>query len=308
MFPRGLAVALQLFIGSEALHVSTRARLESTTRALDVDAAQRWTDVSMPFCVFGQQGSLNGTVQVYLTADNTRSLSFGSDDFATQTQTKCKGEIPVTCREGRATKLANVQSCDSLSCPCDPDNSNLDFPEFTRMMDIAVPMCQYARNGDFKSLLVGLGGGAIPEYLLEKCPKGSAIESVEFDPRVVQAATNFFGLSLVPGINEVENNDGGQALQDRAADGKSYDVVMVDAFVPGGVPESCRSEALAQNVHKVLKPGGKFIQHIWHNQLDSTVARYRAVFGNNSVVAQDAQLGVSWLIVSTMSSDDAPPQ
>ena len=133
------------------------------------------------------------------------------------------------------------------------------------------------------------------------------MESVEFDPRVVKAATNFFGLHLTPGTNVVQRDDGGHAAQERADAGTQYDLVMVDCFQSSGyVPDSCRNQALAQNAHKVLKPGGKFIQHLWAGQLDSTVATYRGVFGNSSVVTRDAELGVSWLIISTLASAAAP--
>jgi len=295
---RGIAAALLLSSSCNALHVSKRAQLDSVDVASD-------DDVTMPFCVYGEEGSFNGTVQVFIGEDNSRSLAFGNDDIGTQTSTKCKGDIPEFCRGGRAQKLGYVQSCEMLSCPCKPDNSQMEFPEQKRMMDIAVPLCNEARN--FKSLLIGLGGAAIPEYLLEHCPDGTGIESVEFDPRVVKAATNFFGLNLAPGINEVENNDGGLAAQERAEAGKLYDVTMVDCFQSSGyVPDSCRNEKLAENMHKILKPGGKFIHHIWASQLDSTVATYRGVFGNTSVVTQDAELGVSWLIISTKPSTAAP--
>merc|ERR1719162_2632429 len=78
-------------------------------------------------------------------------------------------------------------------------------------MDTTVPMCTEA-NGNFKSLLIGLGGAALPEYMLQHCPKGTELESVEYDPRVVKAATNFFGLQLAPNINEVENKGASTTL------------------------------------------------------------------------------------------------
>lgn len=257
-------------------------------------------DDSMPFCVFGGEGNFNGTVQVFVSKDNTRSLAFGSDDIGTQTQTKCAGETPSSCLGARANKLADVQSCELLSCPCDPDMSSLEFVYMKKMMATTMPMCQEG-SGNFNSLLIGLGGAALPEYMLKHCPTGTQVDSVEFDPRVIQAATEFFGLHLAPGINEVENNDGGAAVQKRAEQEKKYDVVLVDCFERSGhVPDSCRDKAFAQNIHKILRPGGKFIQQVWGSQLDSTLATYQGVFGKDNSVAQNAELKVSWLIVSTV--------
>lgn len=286
--------ALLLVASCDALRFSKRAQTGMLSMARD-------DDDTMPYCVFGGQGHSNSTVQVFVGKDNTRSLAFGSDDIGTQTQTKCKGDAPESCVDIRLNKLADVPSCDSLSCPCEPDMSTLDFGYMVKMMDTTVPLCQEASH-DFKALLIGLGGAALPEYMLQHCPKGTAVESVEYDSRVIRAATNFFGLHLVPGTNEVESNDGGAAVQERAEQGRKYDVVLVDAFESSGhVPDSCRDQAFAQNIYKILKPGGTFIQQVWKPQLDSTLATYQGVFGKDNSVAQDAELQVSWLIVSTVA-------
>lgn len=292
-------VSSLLFItGCGALRFSKRARSGMLSMARD-------DDETMPYCVFQGGGDFNSTVQVFVGKDNTRSLAFGSDDIGTQTQTKCKGDAPDSCLGIRMNKLVDVQSCNSLSCPCEPDMSTLDFGYMVKMMDTTVPMCQEA-TGNFKSLLIGLGGAALPEYMLQHCPKGTEVESVEFDPRVVKAATNFFGLHLSTGTNEVETNDGGAAVHERAEQGSKYDVVLVDCFESGGhVPDSCRNQAFAQNIRKILKPGGKFIQQVWNPQLDSTLATYQGVFGKDNSVAQDAELQVSWLIVSTVQEQQS---
>lgn len=288
---RGIPV-LCLFASCDALRYSKRAQTGMLSMARD-------DDETMPYCVYEGEGNFNSTVQVFVGKDNTRSLAFGSDDIGTQTQTKCKGDAPPACVGTRVSKLADVQSCDSLSSPCEPDMSSLDFGYMVKMMDTTVPMCTEA-NGNFKSLLIGLGGAALPEYMLQHCPKGTELESVEYDPRVVKAATNFFGLQLAPHVNEVETNDGGAAVHARAEQGSKYDVVLVDCFESSGhVPDACRNKAFAENIHKILKPGGKFIQQVWNPQLDSTLATYQGVFGKDNSVAEDAELQVSWLIVST---------
>jgi len=287
-------VPLLLITCCSALRFSKRAQAGSLSMARD-------DDETMPYCVFEGEGQFNSTVQVFVGKDNTRSLAFGGDDIGTQTQTKCKGDAPDSCLGIRMNKLADVQSCNSLSCPCEPDMSSLDFGYMVKMMDTTVPMCQEA-TGHFKSLLIGLGGAALPEYMLQHCPKGTEVESVEFDPRVVKAATNFFGLHLAPSVNEVETNDGGAAVSERAERGIKYDLVLVDCFESSGhVPDSCRNQAFAENIHKILKPGGKFIQQVWNPQLDSTLSTYQGVFGKDNSFAQDAELQVSWLIVSTVA-------
>merc|ERR550514_766734 len=111
------------------------------------------------------------------------------------------------------------------------------------MMQEVTPACESwsvihpgEESGPMRVLLVGLGGGALPAYMLSQCPKGSVfVESVEYDPRVVKAAERFFGFQVIPGANEVETDDGGKAVARRASNPDSssreqYDVVLVDCF------------------------------------------------------------------------------
>merc|ERR1719282_926529 len=107
-------------------------------------------------------------------------------------------------------------------------------------------------------LLVGLGGGALPAYVLAHCPEGSKVESVEYDPRIVSAATQFFGLNVIPGVNEVDNFQAG-----------------------GKVPEHCSSKAFVHAVRAILKPGGKAIQQVWAPQYKSLLVTYEIEFGKD---------------------------
>eukprot|EP00747_Dinoflagellata_sp_TGD_P202110 gnl/TRDRNA2_/TRDRNA2_75600_c0_seq2.p1 gnl/TRDRNA2_/TRDRNA2_75600_c0~~gnl/TRDRNA2_/TRDRNA2_75600_c0_seq2.p1 ORF type:complete len:311 (+),score=55.01 gnl/TRDRNA2_/TRDRNA2_75600_c0_seq2:53-985(+) len=260
------------------------------------------------FCAYPSENNSTGPVQVYVGDDNSRWLAFGTDDMGTQTEIACKGELPSDCKPSRAHSQKNVLNCDDMPiCQCDPDVDNLDFHYMNEMMDIVRPMCgdfgTRATQGEFNILVVGLGGGALPDYILKHCRKGTKVESIEYDPRVAKAAAKFFGLKLSQGQNEVESQDGGAAVQERMENGKRYDVVLVDAFVSNGrVPETCRNQAFVKGLQSILKPMGKAIQQVWNGDIDSTFKEYQQVFGDRAQ-AKDIGLGVNFLITA-----DAPSQ
>jgi len=268
-----------------------------------------------PFCIFGERGNFGGNVQVFVGHDNVRSLQFSGDGIGTQTMVSCTGDVPQNCGLPRlvAKNVNDTQSCDMLECPCEPDTSKLQFSYMEDMMKEVQPMCELAAEdfsmrgpdaGPFHILLIGLGGGALPEYTVQHCPKGTKMESVEFDPRVIDAATGFFGLHLQKGLNSVENGDGGAAVAKRAESGEKYDVVMVDAFQSAGkVPDSCKNTAFIQNVKKILRPRGKLIQQIWSPQYELVIEDYKKIFGEDKVKGTDIELGVNHLIIATKGDD-----
>lgn len=267
-----------------------------------------------PFCIFGERGNFGGNVQVFVGHDNVRSLQFSGDGIGTQTMVACAGDVPRQCGSPRLEpqSINETQSCDMLECECQPDTSKLQFSYMENMMNEVQPMCEMAHEtysfrasdaGPFRILLIGLGGGALPEYTMQHCPKGTKMESVEFDPRVIDAATGFFGLHLQQGVNSVENGDGGAAMEKRVQNGDKYDVVMVDAFQSAGkVPDSCKSPKFISNVKKVLRPQGKLIQQIWSPQYEEVIKDYQKIFGEDKVKGTDIELGVNHLIIATTDS------
>lgn len=223
--------------------------------------------------------------------------------MGTQTEVKCAGPVPSQCAGPRAASANDTQSCDYLGCGCRRDNSTLEFVYMKRMMEQVEPLCQGAGasqdGGPFRMLLVGLGGGALPAYVLAHCPEGSKVESVEYDPRVVSAATQFFGLNIIPGVNEVDNRDGLLAVQERAKGGHTYDAVLVDCFQAGGkVPEHCSSKAFVHAVRAILKPGGKAIQQVWAPQYKSLLATYEIEFGKDHTQGRNVEFEVNFLVIA----------
>jgi len=181
----------------------------------------------------------------------SRSLRFG-DECATETTVVCKN--PEPCRK-----------CGK--CPCDIDaGAGLSVNYMQVMYEQLGPWCLKA---DSKVLMLGLGGGELVQYLLNQCP-GMHIDAVELNGDVISMARTYFGVkeseSTFKGRLDIEQADALVAVGERAdVASESYDAVLVDCFSGGGeVPESCRSQELAQKVKDILKTGGALLQNIWH--------------------------------------------
>lgn len=255
---------------------------------------------SLPFCVLPPQPGFDLPVNVFADAvDNQRSVSFGNrgtgdgdGSMYIESMVKCAGSMPESC----GVPFRNVSGPDGsppacVECPCkeDEEHESSIYGNYQRkMIETVVPRCKRNSGGDpFRVLLIGLGGGALPQHILSRCPAQSAsVEAVEYDPRMIEVATRFFGLHLESGVSEVQRADGGQAVAERALTGKKYDAVLVDAFAGGPhVPESCRNAVFVANLRKILSPNG-FVLHNIEADTDGTVAVYEKGFGSENVNVQ----------------------
>lgn len=236
-------------------------------------------------CVYDP--SAGSTITVVISDDNVRGFSAKTDIL--QTEIKCKGQPPPACLEAsdQGQPCAKVKGL----CPCERDTSEIasNFDYMNRMMDESIPLCKAAaadpvrdlKTDPFRFLLIGLGGGTMPMYALARCPAGTQFESVELDPRVVNAATDFLGYKVIDGINTAEINDCAVAVEKRVNGTAKYDVVLVDAFQEEWVPPTCLYSKFKRGIKNILRPGGRVLQHIYFPQYDSALGEYRTIFGDN---------------------------
>lgn len=263
------------------LQLKTRAYNRTITR----NEIRQSSTSYVPLCV-------DGRVTVVISNDNRnhRGLKLNSYSDVMQSEVTCKGDPPPTCRENTSPP----QSCRELNsvCPCERDTSKIaaGWGAFHRMMAETLPRCKAAGNDPhrdlqtdpFRFLLIGLGGGVLPMHALAHCPRGTQFETVELDPQVVNAAKEFLGYRLIEGVNTVEVNDCALAIEKRLKQTVKYDVVLVDAFGPEGVPETCQGSKFIQGIKGVLRPGsGRAMQHADHltGQYRTMLSEYKDVFG-----------------------------
>lgn len=107
-------------------------------------------------------------------------------------------------------------------------------------------------------LLLGLGGGTIPQVINKHFPEVE-IDIYEIDPMVVELAEKYF--QFKPGIHgKVMIGDGRRLLKKSK---KEYDLVILDAYKAGGIPFHLTTKEFMELVKERLSPAGIAVAHLW---------------------------------------------
>lgn len=145
--------------------------------------------------------------------------------------------------------------------------------EYTRMMMGFVLF--KPEPGDI--LMVGLGGGSLPKFC-HRYLTGARITVVEIDPAVIALREAF----MVP-----PDNDRFRVVQADAADhlrdlSDYADVIFLDGYGVGGIPDALCSEAFYADCHRALRDDGILVinYHVNHPMHHDYLARVRASFGS----------------------------
>lgn len=250
-------------------------------------------------------------VEVILSSDGIRDLMFsrevvvdgtiiGRESLGLQSRVRCRGGPRGDCVALGAT----LQACSALNasaCSCRADVSQLpELPYQQTMLVEAAGACKHSIRRPFRVLVIGLGGGALPMYMLHHC-EAAFVESVELDARVVAIAERLLGFRR-EARNVVEVGDGLAALQRRASQATPrYDRVLVDCFGGGHVPPNCRSQAFVEAARAVLAPGGRVVQNALEPEAAGLLAAYRRAFGgaagaNSTRVRAGQHLISAWAV------------
>lgn len=276
-----IACASGLLIATPAVLAVQDSRLRRLRGSGDGD----WGDSEVKLCTFDAKDGFDRAVKVFADdSDNSRYASFArpgyiEDEGFIESMVKCKGAVPESCR-------GSDSGCSA--CPCDPDLKHNPYGNYQRrMLELLTPRCNAAgrnqTNGPFRVLLVGLGGGALAQYVENRCPSGTEVEAIEYDGRMIEAATRFFGLHPQAGILEVIQGEGGAVVAARAKEGKKYDVVLIDVFAGGPkVPETCRSAEFVGNLGRILTSSGVALHNI-NVEYEATLPLYEKAFGRGRV-------------------------
>jgi spermidine synthase len=170
------------------------------------------------------------------------------------------------------------------------------FPYMKMMLEQMAPWCTQ-QSSPSRVLVIGLGGGELPQHLLHECP-GMSLETVELNAQVIEMGRKYFGLREAEerfgSRLAIEETDALTGVKERvvSAPGR-FDAVLVDCFGSGGeVPEDCRSRNFLAGVHELLRPRGVLLQNIWDwsiekpevvaNAFWETTDTYQTVFGKSA--------------------------
>jgi predicted membrane-bound spermidine synthase len=126
-----------------------------------------------------------------------------------------------------------------------------------------------------KLLMIGLGGGSISTYLGRFMPD-TAIDTIEIDRRVIEAAKKYFGLRASDRMRYLDGD--GRVFLNRSKD--VYDLILVDAYHGGYVPFHLLTKEFYTLVKARLAPGGAaaFNVHDGTKLYASTVKTLAEVF------------------------------
>ena len=154
----------------------------------------------------------------------------------------------------------------------DPDH--LELP-YARAMPVALAVVDDPQ----RVLIVGLGGGTIPNFLHKHFPQ-LQIDVVDIDPGVVEVARKFFGFREDDRLRAVV--DDGRRFIELAK--QPYDIIFLDAFDSENIPYSLATQEFLQAVRQALTPHGVVVANIWSRASnpmhDSMMRTYQQVFPN----------------------------
>lgn len=126
----------------------------------------------------------------------------------------------------------------------DPD----DLPyRYSQMMTVATAYADEPK----KLLMFGLGGGAVSTYLGRFMPD-AAVEVVEIDPKVIEAAKTYFGMQETSRHRYIA----GDARVFLTRSHELYDLILVDAYLGDRVPFHLLTKEFYTLVKQRLTPGG----------------------------------------------------
>lgn len=160
-----------------------------------------------------------------------------------------------------------------------PDDLELDY---TRTMMAFLLLHPRPR----RCLMVGLGGGSIPKFMLRRLP-GVRTRVVELSPAVITAARSVFNVPDDSARLQVEQGDGAHVVH---ASDEEYDLLFVDGFEDGAqVPDLVSDEFYAAAYHALRAPGVMVLNFFGHDRrLDRYLKRVEAAF-SGCVVCLEAR-------------------
>ncbi len=126
-------------------------------------------------------------------------------------------------------------------------------------------------------LVVGLGGGSIPNFIAHNYPSAH-VDAVEIDPVVVDVARDWFGVSEGDRLRLVVED--GRQFVERVSE--PYDVIFLDAFGESSIPPTLTSREFLEAVRRAVGTEGVVIANVWSGPLNplygSMATTYQTVF------------------------------
>lgn len=185
----------------------------------------------------------------------------------------------------------------------------LEYTKFFRLV-------RHYRPDHRTALMIGGAGYSFPQELLREFPE-AAVDVVEIDPAMTEAAKQHFGLRPDPRLR-IFHEDGRRFINRASAE--SYDAVFIDAFgTLFSVPFHLTTVEAVGEIERLLADDGVVIVNIGSalngpadGFLASTLATYRSVFPFVEVFKVDGELEAgkvqNFIIVARKTEPEFPAE
>jgi spermidine synthase len=134
--------------------------------------------------------------------------------------------------------------------------------------------------------MIGLGGGSLAKFCHRHLPQ-AIIDVVEVNPRVLQLRDDF----MIPPDDarlSIQLADGAEFVR-RLELRQTLDLLLVDAYGPGGIPEHLCTAEFHGDCLRSLRAGGVAVFNLFHGfpDYERCVAHIRALFGQSLLIVAD---------------------
>ncbi len=128
-------------------------------------------------------------------------------------------------------------------------------------------------------LIIGLGGGTLPEAYHRLFPEAEIIIS-EIDEAVLNVAEDFFDFEQTDKI-KVDIGDGRVYVKRAALRNEVFDLVIIDAFNGEYIPEHLMTEEFLEEIKQLLPEDGMLVSNTFSTSrlYDAESQTYQNVFG-----------------------------
>lgn len=196
-----------------------------------------------------------------------------ADDQCTQQIYQGQGSAhPLTVTDEAGLRVLRFGGQERQTCldPARPYRLQLDY---TRAMVLALLLCPQPES----FLVLGLGGGALPHFLLHHYP-GARIEVVEKEQAVIDLAHVFFGLPRQERLTILHQEASDFLRQSPpATHGQGYQLALVDIFGAGCMAPDLFDPGFYRGLLARLHPQGVIAVNLWSGEAAAYQQALRAV-------------------------------
>ncbi|MBI3511215.1 MAG: hypothetical protein HY064_11170 [Bacteroidetes bacterium] len=135
---------------------------------------------------------------------------------------------------------------------------NYSFGNLHTVFQFAMKQARVKEDPPHNMLILGFGAGSIASIVRNEMKIDLKITGVEADEEVIRIAEEFFGMKNFPGLQLVY----ARAEEFIQTVAEKFDLICVDVFVEGIVPEECRTDKFLLALKSALNSNGKIIFNV----------------------------------------------